>query len=242
MHDTTMPDGAWEFDEDVTSVFEDMLERSIPDYAKMRALSNDLAAPQLALGIDPVRLDRVLDVGCANGIALRELDDFAAAHGHDIPYLCGIDVSEPMLAKARQQSPDKFDYMNLDLRLHFPFTENLFDVVLCVLTLQFTPVAHRQRIMDEINRVLRPGGRCIFVEKVEARYEDLRDEMISIYHGHKRGMGYSEEQIERKRLSLEGVLVPLTASWNERIMWNSGFREVECFWRWINFSGWVAIK
>ena len=27
MRDTTMPEGAWEFDEDVTSVFEDMLER-----------------------------------------------------------------------------------------------------------------------------------------------------------------------------------------------------------------------
>jgi len=25
-------------------------------------------------------------------------------------------------------------------------------------------------------------------------------------------------------------------------MWGSGFSEVECFWRWINFSGWVAIK
>ena len=242
MRDTTMPDGAWKFDGDVTAVFEDMLERSIPDYAKMRVLSNNLAAPQLALGVDPVRLERVLDVGCANGIALRELDTFAAAHGHDISYLCGVDVSEPMLAKGREQSSDKFDYMNFDLRSHFPFTEGLFDVVLCVLTLQFTPVAHRQRIMDEISRVLRPGGRCILVEKVEARYEDLNNEMVSIYHDHKRDMGYTDEQIERKRLSLEGVMVPLTAQWNEKIMQNSGFREIECFWRWINFAGWVAIK
>ena len=58
----------------------------------------------------------------------------------------------------------------------------------------------------------------------------------------KRDMGYTDEQIERKRLSLEGVLVPLTAQWNENIMWGSRFREVECFWRWINFAGWVAVK
>ena len=56
MRDTTMPEGAWEFDEDVTSVFEDMLERSIPDYGKMRALADHMAAPQLSLGVDPVQL------------------------------------------------------------------------------------------------------------------------------------------------------------------------------------------
>jgi tRNA (cmo5U34)-methyltransferase len=242
MRDTTMPDGAWEFNEDVTSVFEDMLERSIPDYDKMRVLADHMAAPQLSLGVDPVRLDRVLDVGCSNGIALRNLDRFATEHGHDIGFLCGIDVSEPMLAKAREQSLDKFGYMNLDLRSHFPFTDGLFDVVLCVLTLQFTPVAHRQRVMDEINRVLRPGGRCILVEKVKARCQDLNHEMVSVYHDHKRDMGYTDEQIERKRLSLEGVMVPVTPQWNEQIMWGSGFAHVECFWRWINFAGWVAIK
>ncbi len=242
MRDTTMPDGAWEFDSDVTAVFEDMLERSIPDYGKMRVLADRMAAPQLSLGVDPVQLDRVLDVGCSNGIALRNLDRFATEQGHDIGYLCGVDVSEPMLAKAREQSSEKFDYMNFDLRSHFPFTEGLFDVVLCVLTLQFTPVAHRRRIVDEIYRVLRPGGRCILVEKVEARFNDLNHEMVSVYHDHKRDMGYTDEQIERKRLSLEGVMVPLTAQWNENIMWGSGFSEVECFWRWINFAGWVAIK
>jgi tRNA (cmo5U34)-methyltransferase len=55
-------------------------------------------------------------------------------------------------------------------------------------------------------------------------------------------MGYTDEQIERKRLSLEGVMVPVTPQRNEQIMWGSGFTHVECFWRWINFAGWVAIK
>ena len=32
MRDETMPEGPWEFDKGVTEVFEDMLERSIPDY------------------------------------------------------------------------------------------------------------------------------------------------------------------------------------------------------------------
>jgi len=36
--DEVMPEGKWEFDESVTAVFENMLERSIPQYELMRDL------------------------------------------------------------------------------------------------------------------------------------------------------------------------------------------------------------
>jgi 4-aminobutyrate aminotransferase/(S)-3-amino-2-methylpropionate transaminase len=38
------------------------------------------------------------------------------------------------------------------------------------------------------------------------------------------------------------VLVPLTARWNEEALLSAGFREVDSFWRWMNFAGWVAVK
>ena len=44
------------------------------------------------------------------------------------------------------------------------------------------------------------------------------------------------------RASLEGVLVPVTAEWNEAMLHAAGFRQVECFWRWMNFAGWLAIR
>jgi len=53
---------------------------------------------------------------------------------------------------------------------------------------------------------------------------------------------YTTEQIERKRLALEGVLVPVTARWNEDLLRDAGFRQVECFWRWLNFAGWVGVR
>jgi tRNA (cmo5U34)-methyltransferase len=43
-------------------------------------------------------------------------------------------------------------------------------------------------------------------------------------------------------LALEGVLVPVTAAWNEQLLKGAGFSQVECFWRWMNFAGWVAVK
>ena len=250
MRDEVEPEGPWEFDESVAASFDDMLERSIPDYRKMRAAVNAIAIPSLSLQMRPpafvgpnkVEVDSVLDAGCSNGLALRGLDKYATEHGHTIERLVGIDMSAPMLERARRVSDDRYDIRYHDLRDHLPFHGGEFDVVLCVLTLQFTPMVHRNRIIDEFHRVLRPGGRLILVEKIIGATSRLDQDMIAIYHDHKRDMGYTEEQIERKRLSLEGVLDPLLACWNENILHSARFDEVDCFWRWMNFAGWVAVK
>jgi tRNA (cmo5U34)-methyltransferase len=54
--------------------------------------------------------------------------------------------------------------------------------------------------------------------------------------------GYSREEIARKALALEGVQVPLAASWNEAMLRRARFTEVDCFWRCWNFAGWIAVK
>jgi tRNA (cmo5U34)-methyltransferase len=54
--------------------------------------------------------------------------------------------------------------------------------------------------------------------------------------------GYTEEQIKTKRKALEGVLVPVTSTWNEDMMYKSGFKSVQKFWQQLNFAGWVAFK
>ena len=239
MKDKTLPEGPWEFNTEVAAVFEDMLERSIPDYEKMRLASCAIAAP--ALRDDE---GRVLDLGCANGMALSRLDTYTACEGSHIHRLVGLDVSAAMLEKAEERfkGDDRYHFLNHDLKTHFPFPDASFDVVMCVLTLQFLPIVHRLRIMDEINRILVPGGRLVFVEKILGFGNLLDQDMVDIYHEHKRDMGYTEEQIERKRLSLEGVMTPISASWNEELLEKAGFIHKDVFWRWMNFAGWIAVK
>ena len=58
----------------------------------------------------------------------------------------------------------------------------------------------------------------------------------------KKKHGYSDEQIKRKKLSLEGVMQPFTAKKNEQLLRKAGFTEIECFWRHLNFAGWICIK
>jgi tRNA (cmo5U34)-methyltransferase len=108
--------------------------------------------------------------------------------------------------------------------------------------LQFTPIEYRQRIVQDIYDSTLPDGALILVEKVIGASSRIDNDMVSLYYALKANNGYSQEQIERKRLSLEGVLVPVTAKWNEELLHTAGFGRVDCFWRWMNFAGWLAIK
>jgi tRNA (cmo5U34)-methyltransferase len=225
----------WTFDESVTDVFNDMLRRSIPQYDIMRQSVFDVASPF-------VRPDtQIVDLGCARGEALAP---FIAAHGARNRYV-GIDVSAPMLQAARERftaevTAGLVTLTSLDLRTSY------FDgdacLTLCILTLQFTPIEYRQHILQNIFRNTIPGGAVVLVEKVLGASAGLGQLMIRLYHQHKTGNGYSADEIERKRLALEGVLVPVTARWNEDMLHTAGFTEIDCFWRWMNFAGWIAVK
>lgn len=34
----------------------------------------------------------------------------------------------------------------------------------------------------------------------------------------------------------------LQSTWNEEILRSSGFNHFDCFWRLLNFAGWIAVK
>ena len=225
----------WEFDTSVTTVFDDMLKRSIPQYEVMRHAVTELALRYVKPGTD------VLDLGCSLGEALAPL---AERFGSGCRYV-GVEVSGPMLEGARRRFKSLIEagvaeILDLDLRTDFPKVSA--SVILSVLTIQFTPMEHRLRILEDVHASLLPGGALIFVEKVMGMTAGLDRDFVDLYYQFKQTSGYTREEIERKRLSLEGVLVPVTARWNEELLKTMGFTQVDCFWRWMNFAGWIAVK
>ena len=86
------------------------------------------------------------------------------------------------------------------------------------------------------------GWGLILVEKLRGSTPGFNRLLVENYHTMKAANGYTAEEIERKRMALEGVLVPETASGNERLLRQAGFTDFECFWRWMNFASWVAVK
>lgn len=232
MQDQIIVEHQWRFDSDVTAVFDDMLARSIPQYEVMRQAVYDLGAAH-------VQSDSyIVDLGCSRGEALAP---FVTAFNGRNQFL-GIEIAPAMYEAAKQRFTDCPGVLirQTDLRAEYPPERS--SVTLSILTLQFTPIEYRQHILKQVYDSLLPGGAFILVEKVLGATAELNAEMVKQYYSLKGSNGYSPEQIERKRLSLEGVLVPVTARWNEDLLKSAGFNQVDCFWRWMNFAGWIAVK
>ena len=238
--DNVVPKEKWEFDKDVADCFSDMLSRSIPQYNVMRDLSSQLVV-DMTNGNKNIN---ILDIGCSDGLMIQSMLEKFKGDG---VRFTGVDISEPMLDKARarfeivnQTSKNKVIVQNCDLRYDFPV--NNYSAITSILSLQFIPIEYRQQILQEIYNNLVQGGVFIFVEKVLGNTADLNKIFVKNYYDLKEKNGYTKEQIERKRLSLEGVLVPVTSSWNEHLLQQAGFREIDVFWRYLNFVGYIAIK
>ena len=233
MKDEIISKGIWEFDSQVTEVFDDMLKRSIPGFDVMREITTSIAAKFA------ISETYILDLGCSKGGAIAKLVEVL-----DESYkFRGIEISEPMRLEAQKRFKDsksRVEIIDMDLRINFP--KDPTSVVLSVLTLQFIPIEYRQKIVKQVYDCLIPGGAFILVEKVLGSDAVINEILVKEYYDLKGKNGYTEEQINTKRRSLEGILVPVTAKWNEEILAKSGFQSVDSFWRNLNFVGWVAIK
>ena len=236
MKDQVMPEGKWEFKQEVTDCFDEMLQRSIPAYNDMRDLVTRIGKRYVK------RKTAIVDLGCSTGEAINP---FIKAFGAQNQYKL-YDVSEPMLEEVKKRysgwvEAGLVDAQKFDIRNGLP--EHLFtSLVLSVLTLQFTPIEYRQKIIQSIYDSLEPGGALILVEKVLGADYTIDSMLVDEYYKLKAKNAYTQEQISAKRKSLEGVLVPITAKWNEEMLKDVGFRDVDCFWRYLNFAGWVAVK
>lgn len=230
--DHIIQDNKWEFNEDVTNVFEDMLSRSIPQYQIMREATVDIVSKFIQNG------DMILDLGCSNGLGLQYLVNRLGARCR---YL-GIDISEPMLKQARDRFKEH-EFINIksvDLRINFP--ENYYGAIQAILCFCFIPIEYRQKVARNCYINLKPGGALVIVEKMLGETSELDDIYVNRYLLMKNENNYSREEIERKRLALEGVLVPITPTWLQLLLKNAGFNYIDCYWRWMNFAGWVAVK
>lgn len=223
--------GSWEFNNEVADVFEDMLVRSIPQYEVMRQTVTELAMayrrPDSA----------IVDLGASRGDAIAPLVE---AYGRDNHFLA-VEISPAMLEVLRQRfPPDRVTILPMDLRHDYPDSQAC--VTLSILTLHFIPIEYRQSLVRHVYRQTTEGGAFIVVEKVLGDTAAIDDVMVARYYALKTENGYTDEEIARKRLALEGVLVPMTARWNEDLLRRAGFEEIDCFWRWHNFAGWLAVK
>jgi SAM-dependent methyltransferase len=144
--------------DDYRSNYRDVVQSSIefsglPHSFFMRAKA-DLLRKLIArrLGLEKPAM---LDVGCGVG-------SFHPLLGGMVGRLCGIDVSSACVAQARADNRD-VDYRAFD-GSNFPFDDSGFDLVTAICVLHHVAPAEWAHFIDEMRRVVRPGGLICLIE------------------------------------------------------------------------------
>ena len=223
------------FNETVAGVFDDMVSRSVPFYAEIQRMLAELACSFATEG------SNIYDLGCSTGTTLALLHQTLPVNAH----LCGIDYSAEMLDKCRAKlAQSKLDGA-IELRqgdLDEGVDIENASVVLMVLTLMFVRPLNREKLMRRIHAGMNENSCLLVVEKVLGDGSLFNRLFIERYYAFKRRMGYSELEIAQKREALENVLIPYRLQENRNLLLGAGFREVEVFFKWYNFAGFVAVK
>lgn len=223
------------FDARTASVFDDMVDRSVPFYGEMQRMIGEIAADFAVPGTN------LYDLGCSTGTSLALLHPLV----HDDVHFVGVDNSPQMLDKARQKLGVHATGRSLELRqadLHnLQGIENA-SVAILMLTLQFVRPLHRERLVRTICEGTRDQGCLILVEKLTESDTLFNRLFIGYYHEMKRRHGYSELEISQKREALENVLIPYRLEENRDLLLNAGYRKFQIFFRWYNFCGMIGVK
>lgn len=144
------------------------------EYATETGLEGRRAAYRHATGPDAVevalaavletRPASVLEVGCGTGVMAERIASAIAPEG----ILAAVDLSPRMveLTCARGVDAVVADVQNL------PFVDASFDVAFAAWMLYHVPVA--EKAIEELHRVLRPGGRLVAVTNASRHLAELR--------------------------------------------------------------------
>lgn len=164
----------WYYDGYSVTNSREMLDRSysmtmLNDYLKW----NKVFSAMNDLQFTDIPNYKILDAGCGNGNSLRKLIEFGAN-----PSNCfGVDVSEKVLAFARETSPIGITY-NQGYIDKMDFDTNSMDMIICFgVLIHILDNDYIRKISDEFKRVLKKGGLAFIIVSFEGTYwqESLRD-------------------------------------------------------------------
>jgi tRNA (cmo5U34)-methyltransferase len=227
--------GSFAFDSDVVRVFPDMIARSVPGYASILSMIEQLTQRFVKPGTS------VYDLGCSLGAATRLIRK-------QVPADCriyAIDSSPAMISRLQQildedQSPgcsvtvNQADIRDLDMK------NSSFTVL--NLTLQFISVPERDHVISNVFRSLNPGGALLLSEKVRFENPSSQQLLTELHHDFKRANGYSDLEISQKRSAIENRLIPETVEDHERRLRKAGFDTVVPWFQCFNFVSILAVR
>lgn len=227
---------SFSFDEQVASVFPDMIKRSIPGYSHIIGMAGVIAKRYVPEG------GRVYDLGASLGATtlsvakqleqLQQVEFITVDNSPAMTERCASILAENL--PKRRVTTLCGDIRNLDYQP--------CDLILLNFTLQFLPPNDRQPLLAKLYKALRPGGALIISEKIHFKDPRQAQLLYELHHDFKRANGYSDMEISQKRTALEDVMLTNTPEEHHQRLLDLGFSLVTQWFQYLNFTSFLAIK
>ena len=227
------------FDEKVARVFPDMINRSVPGYASIIAMTGILAAEFYQP--DSCCYDLGCSLGASSLAMAKAIDDVSAS-------IIAVDNSEAMVHQAQQLFQQSQINDSIIQQIKFICADinrvsiDNASVVVMNFTLQFIPPEQRSQLLQKIYQGMKEGGVLILSEKLNFTDTAQQQLLIDMHHFFKKANGYSELEISQKRQALENVLLPETLEQHRQRLTDAGFKQTEQWFQCFNFVSMIAIK
>lgn len=223
------------FNEEVTEVFEDMIDRSVPGYTSSLRLIENLSRKYFIEGT------HCYDLGCSLGASSMSL---IKAMGKREGKIFAIDNSPAMIAACEQKCADliktgKVKFIKQDVN------EAQIDkasVVVINFVLQFLNSKDRDGLLKKVFLGMKQGALLILSEKIHFDNKFRNQTIDNLHHQFKSNNGYSKMEISRKRDALEGVLMTDLETLHLKRLESIGFKKVRKVMTNLNFMTLVAGK
>jgi tRNA (cmo5U34)-methyltransferase len=229
--------GQFQFDDDVAEVFPDMIARSVPGYASILSVIEQLAGRFVRPRTN------VYDLGCSLGAASllvrNQAPNDATIHA--------VDKSAAMIQRLRRRLAGQIDHDGrCPIELHLADIGDVIindaSMIILNFTLQFIPEGERLALLQKCFDGMKPGGCLLLSEKVYFSDSSQQELLNELHLDFKRACGYSELEIAQKRTSLENTLVPESIETHSARLRDVGFAVVTPWFQCFNFASMLAIK
>lgn len=108
--------------------------------------------------------------------------------------------------------------------------------------MQFVRPKYRQKIINKIYKSLNLGSGFIWFEKVRASDAKYQDIISQLYQEYKTDIGYTQNEVWNKSVSIRSILEPFTSLQNTKMLRKAGFKNFTSILKYYNFEGYLAIK
>lgn len=179
----------------------------------------------------------VYDLGTSTGRLPRELNKTYKDKIEGVTYY-GLEISDNFCNNFVQEAG--LSLMKWDLRNEYIFKNT--SLITSLFTLQFFDANSRARVIKNVADSVGKNGAFIFVEKTLGENARLEQVMTFSHWNNKADKGFSYEEIAVDEKSLRHQMHLRTPSEIISELKEAGFKEVQIFWSYLQFTGFIAIK